>query len=264
MTGNDFKDSLKNPKNIYVLVSIDSEMVDLYAHRFMDAIGATTISHGQIKPYGKLFKQKTLNILYMPKIDEAIFNRSEYIFIYTDRIDKRSTVYKQYKDQIIELDNDYVKYIMNNSNMNENQARQFAKANLNDLGRIKNGLIIYKDSDYTYNRFTNYSGDSFEWVNAFIKKERLPRCNDSPISIMALLSTNCQNILKVKTGDTKGMNPYIIRCVQPLTNYLSEKELIQIINDCFYLDCQIKRGLLDVDYSLKYLKARRYNSAITN
>lgn len=263
MTGDEFKKSLVNPKNVYCLVSADSEMIDLYVDRFKRAINAESLSYGQIRPYGKLFKKKTLNVLYMPKIDEDIFNRKEYIFVYTDSIDKRTSVYKQYKDQIIELSNDYTTYIMKNSNMNESQAERFAKANLYDLGMIKNGLTIYKDSGYTYRRFTDYHSDSIEWVNAFIKRETLPKCNESPISVMALLSVNCQNILKVKQGKTTGMNPYVVNCVRPLIDYMSEQELVQIINDCFYLDCQVKKGLIDVDYTLKYLKVRRYN-AITN
>lgn len=260
MTGNDFKNVLlSNPKNIYILVSIDSEMVDLYAKRFKEVIGAELVSYGKIKPYGKLFKQKTLNVLYMPKIEESIFSRKEYIFIYTESIDKRSTIYKKYKDHIIELKNDYTSYIANHSDMNEEQAKQFAKANNNDLGRIKNGLTIYNDSDFSYNRFTDYSSDIYFWIECFLKKKKLPKLNESPISVLALLSTNCQNLLKIKTKDTYGMNPYIVHAMSDLVDYLTEEELIQLIGDCFYLDSQIKKGLLDASYALDYVKVRRYS-----
>jgi len=265
MTGNDFKKALlNNPNNVYILISIDSEMIDLYVDRFKKAINADLVSYGQIKPYGKLFKKKTLNVLYMPKLDESIFERNEYILVYTDSIDKRSSIYKKYQNFIIELNNNYVDYVMKNSNMNENQAKQFVKANKNDLGRIKNGLAIYNDSDSCYNRFTDYNSDIYEWIDCFIKKKPLPNIDESPISVMALLTTNCQNLLKVKTKDTEGMNPYVIKAISDLVNYMTNEELIQLINDCFYLDCQIKKGLIDVDYVLDYLKVRRYNYGVTN
>lgn len=263
MNKDEFKTAMNNPKNIYCLVSIDSEMIDLYMNRFKDAIHADLVSYGQIKPYGKLFKKKTLSVLYMPKIDESIFERKEYIFIYTDSIDKRTSAYKKYKDQIIELDNNFVPYIMKNSNLSETEAIKFAKSNNNDFGRIKNGLIIYNDSNMKYDRFVDYSSDIYGWVDAFFKKQKLPNVNESPISIMALLSTNSQNILRIKQNDTYGMNPYIISVNSQLAKDLSIEELVQIINDCFYLDSQIKKGLIDPDDAISYLKVRRYN-AITN
>lgn len=263
MNKEEFKEAMKNPKNVYCLVSIDSEMVDLYVNRFKEAIHADLVSYGQIKPYGKLFKKKTLSVLYMPKLDESIFDRKEYIFIYTDTIDKRTAAYKQHKDQFIELDNDYVPYIMKHSNFSETQAIRFAKANNNDFGCIKNALNVYNDSGMTYDRFTDYSSDIYGWVDAFLKKQKLPRVEESAISLMALLSTNSQNILRIKQKDTAGMNPYIITVNSQLAKELTVEELVQIINDCFYLDCQIKKGLLDADDAINYLKVRRYNG-ITN
>lgn len=259
MTSNEFKKALKNPKNIYVLVSTDSEMIDLYVHRFKDAINADGISYGKIKAYGKLFKKKILNVMYMPKLEANIFDRKEYIFIYTDSIDKRSSIYKQHKDQIIELKNDYIQYIIDNSNLTEIDAKQFAKAHNNDLGAIKNSLTIYKDSDFCYNRFTDYSSDIYLWVENFIKKEPLPKItNESPISVMALLSTNCQNILRIKNNDIDGMNPYIVKCMHDLKSYRTNEELCSIISDCFYLDCQIKKGLIDINDTISYLIIKDY------
>ena len=258
MNGKEFKLAMSNPKNIYCLVSIDSAMIDLYVDRFKSAIKADNIVYGEIKPYGKLFKKKTLNVLYMPSIDEKLFERKEFIFVYTDSIDKRTSLYKKYKDQIIELNNNYTDFIMKNSDMTEDQAKEFARIHNNNLGLIRNNLTIYNDSNKEYNRFIDYSGESTVWVDAFLRKKPLPNYIESPISIMALLSVNCQNILKVKQKNTIGMNPYIIQCVSPLAEINTEEELIQIINDCFYLDCQIKKGLFDVNNALKYLKVRRY------
>lgn len=265
MTSQEFKLSLKNPKNVYCLISTDSEMIDLYMHRFKTAINAELVSYGQIKSYGKLFRKKTLNVLYLPKLDESIFNRKEFIFIYTDTIDKRSSIYKKYKDQIIELNNNYTSYIMKNSNMNEQDAINFAAMNNNDLGLIKNALIIYNESNSNYNRFTDYSSNLYLWINKYIKKEQLPRVEESPISIMALLSTNCQNILRVKQNNTNDMNPYVVKCAKELDTYITKEELIQIIGDCFYLDCMIKKGLIEPNYALDYIKVRRYsNNGFTN
>lgn len=264
MNGKDFKKAMANPKNIYVLISTDSAMIDLYSKRFKEAIGADNISIGTIKPYGKLFKHITLNVIYMPKITEEVFNRKEFIFIYTDSIDKRTAVYKKYKDQIIELNNDYVEFVINHTELSEEEARNLIKINNNDFGMIKNAISIYNYSEKRYNRYTDYSSDIYNWVDSFIKKEPLPRCTESPISIMALLSTNCSNLLKIKQNNIVGMNPYVKMNLSKLSSYITEKELVQIINDCFYLDCQIKKGVIDINYVLAYLRIRRYYNATSN
>ena len=265
MTSNEFKHALINPKNIYVLVSNDSALIDLYVKRFKEAIKADLISRGVIKPTGKLFKKKTLNVIYIPKIEEDLFNRKEYIFVYTDSIDKRSSAYKKHSNQIIEVNNDYTKFIMKYG-FSEEDAKEFAKIHNNDLGLIQNDLNIYKESDNSYNRFTDYSSDIYGWVDNFILGKPLPQCQESEISMMALLSTNCGNLLKVKQNNTIGMTPQLVYAVSSKfkDSDLTEQNLIQIINDCFYLDSQVKKGLIDVKDTIKYLIVRRYNNGFTD
>ena len=254
MTSEDFKKQLDNPKNIYCLVSSDSEMIDLYIKRFKDAIQADNLSYGSIKPYGKLFMKKTLNVLYMPKLEESIFERNEFIFIHTDNIDKRTALYKKYSNQIIELSNDYTNYIMKHSDMNKSQANKLCKMCNNDLGIIKNNLLLYNTVGKV--KFNDYSNDIFNWVECFIKKEDLPRITESTIAIMALLSANSQSLLKIKQNNTKGMNPYLVKNLSMIKDYRSEDELVNIISTCFYLDLNIKNGNIQNDTALKYLIAK--------
>ena len=228
MNKEEFKKAMKNPKNVYCLVSTDSAMVDLYSKRFKEAIGAELVSHGKIKPYGKLFKKKTLNVLYMPKVD------------------------------------DYTKYIIEHTGMAEEEAKYLIKISNNDFGLILSAIDAYNESDKDTAQLTDYSSDIYGWVDAYIKKEPLPRCIESPISIMALLSTNCTNLLRVKQKNNAGMNPYIVTCMLKLSPYISEEELVKIIGDCFYLDCQIKKGLIDIDDTINYLILRRYGHGFTN
>lgn len=259
MNGKDFKKEIAtNPKNVYCLVSVDSAIVDLYVDRLKTAIGADFVSYGDIKSFGKLFNKKCLSVLYMPKINESIFECNTNLLVYTDKIDKRQAVYKQHKDNFIELKNNYIDFIMNHSDLSESEAKQFSKACNNDLGIIKNSLTIYNLSDLSYNRFTDYSNDVFLWVENFIKKQKLPKINESPIGVMALLSTNCTNLLRIKHNDTKGLNPFVVKCLYELRSYRSEEELTKIIGDCFYLDCQIKKGLFNIEHALKYLILKDY------
>lgn len=259
MNKEEFKQAMQSPKNVYCIVSSDAKMIDLYRDRFKAAIKADQMVFGQIQVSGKLFKKKTLNVIYMPKLEESVFERKEYIFIHTDSIDKRTAAYKRYKDQIIILENDYTDYVMKHSNMNEDQAKAFIKQCSNDLGIIENELMFYNEAGIHYN---NYENDIYGWVDNFLKREPLPRTTESEISIMALLSNNCQDLLRVKQNNIDGMNPYRITCMNAMKSYRTEEELKNMIKDCFYLDCQIKKGLLDPKYTIAFLKERYY--AITN
>ena len=259
MNKDEFKEAMKHPKNIYCLVSSDAKMIDLYKDRFKDAIKADQVIFGKIQPTGLLFKRKTLNVVYMPKLEEDIFERKEFIFIHTDSIDKRTAVFKKYKDQIIILENDYTNYIINHSNMNEEQAKLFAKRCKNDLGIIENELLFYNTAGINYN---NYEDDLYLWVDCFLMKKPLPNTNESEISMMALLSNNCQDLLKVKQNNTIGMNPYRIVFMNKMKDFRSEEELINMIKDCFFLDCQVKKGLIEPKYTIALLKEKYY--AIAN
>lgn len=259
MNKDEFKQAMSHPKNVYCLVSTDAEMIDLYISRFKEAIKADQVVYGSIQVTGKLFKKKTLCVLYEPKLTEELFKRPEYIFIHTDTIDKRTAIFKKYKDQIIILDNDYTKWIMQNSDMNEEQAKILCKRCLNDLGLIKSELNLYKVSGQLFN---DYSSDLYIWVDNFLKNKPLPRVDESEISMMALLSNNCQDLLKVKQHKTEGMNPYRVMCMNELSPFRQEEELVNIIKDCFYLDCQVKKGLIEPKYTILFIKEKYY--AITN
>lgn len=258
MNGQDFKESLKNPLQIYCLVSTDSALVDLYVKRFKEAIGADMVNYGSVKSMGKLIKKKILNVLYAPKLTDEIFDQKGWIFIYTDSVDKRTSLYKAHKDCFIELENNFVPYVMKHSDMNEAKAKEFVRRCNNDLGIIINNLKLYNLSDGKY-QIKDTSNDIYLWVDQFIKGQPLPNIDESPISIMAVLTTNCNDLLKVKRGETKGMNPYRVKMQRELVKYRTEEELIKIINDCFWLDCSIKKGLIDIDFVKCYL-IMKYNN----
>lgn len=247
MNGKDFK-NLKEIKNIYCLVSDDAEMIDLYIARFKAMIKADEINYGSIKSCGRLFKKRTLNVLYLPKLSEDIFTHSEYIFIHTDSIDKRTALYKKYKNQIIEIKNDYTQFILDNSSITDRD-KAAALAKINNLGIIKNKLPYYDNQIY---------GDIFLWVENFISDKDLPDIEESPIAVMALLSSNCHSLIKILDNDLNGLNNFIINKLNKLKSYRTREELYNIIGDCFYLDCQIKKGLIDIKLALKYLICKYY------
>lgn len=259
MTGEEFKKEIQiNPKKVYCLVSTDSRIIDLYIDRFKKAINANNIVYGAIKSYGKLFKQKTLSVLYLNKPTEDIFESHSYVFIHVDSIDKRSSVYKKYKDRFIEVSNNYVNLVISHSNMNKEQALDFINKCNNDLGIIENTLTLYNLSNMEYNDFIDYSNNIYNWVDCFIKREPLPNCIESPISIMSLLASNCNNLINVKTGNTAGMNYYLIDNLKRLEKYRTVEELGKIMSDCFMLDTKIKQGKFDIQYAIDYIINSNY------
>ncbi len=268
MTREEFKQAMSQPKNVYCLVSTDSLFIDDAINRFKDAIKAEKVVYGSIQTTGLLFKKKTLCVLYEPKLTEELFERKEYIFIHTDSIEKRTSIFKKYKNQIVILDdksekdsiqNFIYKYITKNSDMDIEAAREFAKKCNNDLGIIKSELVYYNSAKLNYN---DYSSDIYMWVENFIKNKPLPQVNESEISLMALLSNNCQDLLKVKQCKTAGMNPYRITCMSEMKECRTEEELKAIIMDCFFYDCQIKKGLIEPKYTIPIIKEKYY--AATN
>lgn len=253
MNGKDFKESLKNPLKLYCLASADSGIVDLYVKRFKKAIGADELNYGSVRSSGGLLKKKILNVLYVPKLVEEVFNLKGYVFIYTDGgIDKRTSLYKDHKDCIIEVDSDFVPYVMSHSDMDERKARNFVRKCNNDFGVILNNLKIYNLSDGQY-QIKDTSNDIYLWVDRFIMGLSLPNIDETPISIMAVLTTNCYDLWRVKRGDTAGMNPYRVQKQRELVKYRTEEELINIVNDCFYLDCSVKKGIIDISNIIDYL-----------
>ena len=241
----EFKEALKSPKKVYCLVSSDSAIIDLCIARFKQAINANRVVYGDIYKSNKLLKQTNLSVLYMSKVDEEIFETDEYIFIHTDSIDKRTSLYKKYKNQIIEPDAnaDLVKYATNKGVKN---AELFVKYCNHDMGIINNTISLLNiDRDY---EVTDYSNDTILWVHNFIANKELPVIRESPFAVMALLSTNCQALLDIDSA-----NPYLVNKIRPLIGCRTDDELCSIINDCFLFDLQIKSGMLSLDRALNCL-----------
>lgn len=254
MNKEEFKKQLSsNPKNVYCIVSTDAAIIDLYINRFKQAIGAGKVVYGSLQNSGLLLKKKNLYVIYQPKLDEAIFNSGCYVFVHTDSIDKRTSVFKKHKDQILIVENDFTDYVMSKSNMNESEAKLFIRKCNNDLGIINSELIIYNECGKSY---SDYSSDPFLWADKFMKKQQLPRVEESEIGLMAILSTNCQDLLKILRDQTSGMNPYRLKCMLEMKDYRNEQELIDMTKDIFFYDCQIKRGLIEPYYALELLKGK--------
>ena len=43
-----------------------------------------------------------------------------------------------------------------------------------------------------------------------------------------------------------------------MKDFRSEEELINMIKDCFFLDCQVKKGLIEPKYTIALLKEKYY------
>lgn len=257
MTKDEFKQEiLKNPQKIYCIISSDCGIIDLYVERFKKAIQADTVVYSDsvdnLQPSFSLLSQRTLNVLYLQKLPEDIFEKDNYIFIHVDSLDKRSAVYKKNKNRIIEVDNDYMPFVMKRG-LSREQAAEFIKKCNNDYGIITHALPIYLEGGTVM----DHSNDIYGWVNNFIMGKPLPRTTESPISVLALLSSTCQDLLRIMNHNTTGMNDYLVSKRKELLNYLTKEQLQQLISDCFYIDTQIKRGLFDIDFALDYIKGRR-------
>lgn len=262
MTGQEFQQEIKtSPKHVYCLISTDGAIIDLYIRRFAKAIGADKVVYGEIAMSNNLLNQKVLSILHKPQIDESLFDCQEYVFIHVDKADKKTNAYKKHLDQIIEVQNDYVNFVMKQG-FSKPFAEDFVKKSNNDLGIIYQNLKIHNAGG----QIPDYSSDLYLWVENYLKNKPLPRIDEDPIGVLALLSYTCQSVLRVINFDTSGMSSYVVSKNKELAKFRTEHELEKIISACFYLDCQVKRGSIDINYVLSYIivLGRSIHNAVTD
>lgn len=270
------KDQIMNQS--YLFITEDLGLSDIYIKRLAKQKNASSIlvvnSINHIK-LGNLFELNPIYIYYSNKVEEDLFNK-DYLFIQiSNKIDKRTSIYKQNKNRIIEfkqnnLDN-LIKYVITNSNLNENDAKDLINKCNRILSLINNELIKYNVSNLNYEVFKtqlyDYPKDAvFNLCNAIITKDEsvyyhLEHCikiEESPLVVLTVLSNNCKQVLQIQNcgnnTDVTGItNKYIVNQVKKLCGYRTNEELIWIIKFCNDLDMRIKKGLIDSKIVMQYI-----------
>jgi len=208
---------------------------------------------------------------------------TSYVFIIVDDVDKRTIVYKQYKDSFIELNNpseqSLVKFIMSQLKITTDRAITIAKSCNGDRGLIYNTIeqihIMSKslgkieaiaDNEATDELIPNiYVMSVFEFVNEmFISspKDLLTIWGDikqdiSPFAVLSIAYKAHMNTLQVLTStnpDVTGLDKWTttqaIERTKGGITVLECKRRMSFIKEC--IAC-IKEGKLPLDYAIEYL-----------
>lgn len=285
MDGKQFK-TLINRKAIhrpYVIYVEDYGMWSIYKTRLENAYGKLKYIHDikNFKPTGKLLNKPNIYIYYNNKITEEFWSMTDPIIQICDKKpDARTKAVKNYKDRIITVSqpsfNSMVQFICKNSDLNDIQAAKLIELCDNyysndSFSFVRNELQKYRLSEMPFDEFIKIVYDRpkdsiFKLTDAICTKNKektlyhMEQClaiGEAPQVVLTVLSNNCKQILQLQNchGNIQqtGINPYIARKLQALCGFYTDEELIEVIKICNELDMNIKRGLLDSDYVIKYI-----------
>ena len=204
-------------------------------------------------------------------------NQNIYIIIYILDIDKRTKLYKYFKNNIIDFvpSNTFaIEYIKNNckKSLTDYEIEDFANRCNYDIGIINNELIKFNLIDYTYTEYKQFIYDCdkdaiFDLVKYICKRDKeflyyLEHCkkiNENPLAIIQVLSTNLKQILQVQNctatniSEHTGLSLYLTQLMLEYKDNYTEQELINLIKLCFELDTAIKIGKIEANDALDYL-----------
>ena len=219
------------------------------------------------------------------KMQEKLKTFKDYLILVYDSIDKRSKLYKEFEDNIVNFDfmdektlltllsrkislsQDNLKWLMTACGYN------YARCLL-ELQKLE----IFKDSNYDLNElFAQFKKDGviheeigeviFQFVDAVTRRKKqsawklyelLKLKGDVGVKVIALLYSNFRALLSVQfcnnpTVENTDLTPYQININKSKRNIYTDDELLNVVNLLRALDYNIKNGIIEDSITIDYL-----------
>ena len=271
--------------NLYIFDGEEHFLKMHYINKLKNALNLPVVfieNATDIKP-NNLFNTKSLYVLNTSNIKELkIYNN--FLVIICESIDKRTSFYKENKENIIEFnklnENQLIQYIKKqNINLShENYLDLLKKCNYDlglidlELHKFTNYNINFTDDDYNYIKNTTYDiindDITFELVNSILNKKDIlvnyNKCveiNQSVIGMLSALYINLKQLLQIQTSgkdiqQSSGLSTFVINKLLPYKNTFSNSQLLNMLELIFDIDIKIKIGKLDQTIAFKYFLSK--------
>ena len=289
----------------YVFVGDEIAVEKIYINKIAEVNNLPIVYVDSLKSiYGRLHYQDMFNQpnLYVVTQDDEVDSQDianmivggingNVVVLKYDQIDKRSKLYKDHQDSIVEfnkLSEDVLtKYILKDfPNLWDSNCKKLIKlcdGNYNrillelDKLRICNSLYgeggyskvnsIFEDMLYNGVFHEEISDITFDFVNKVIVRNKeciklyqnLKEIGESNIKLLSLLYTNFKTILLIqccKSKDvckTTGLQYYQVKYNQDNVGYYSISELVNALRVIQSVEMGIKTGKIDEDISIDYV-----------
>lgn len=248
------------------------------------------IEQALMQKNNSLLCSPTLSILLNPKIEEKhieILSKLKHIIICVDNIDKRSKLFKEFSQNVIDfnyLDNNTIFSILSYKyDLSDNQLNWIIESCGNDYGKclleLEKLKIFRQDLNIKENQreMFNYlkergvfhqeiSDNTFQFVDAISSKNKYEiwklyqnvlEMGHSGVELLALLYSRFKMLLLVQmiknpTPDSIGLTLFQINIVKKFLNVYKDIELINILSLIKEIDTKVKLGEIDEDMSIQY------------
>lgn len=236
-----------------------------------------------------------MNYLYVVENDKDAISDSKilekigtnnYLIYLTEKLDKRSLLYKEFTDNLIEFnplaDNILLSIISSKFNLSDNNILKLIKYCKNDYGRCLQELDKVKcfqdnpqdNLDTAFSYLDTHNGFSiensktvFDFVDAMALRDKekslkfyslLEKFDENKIEIIALLYNRFRGVFICQmihnpTFESTGLTNYQITQLKRYTNHYTDTELIEILNKLRIVDMKIKSGDFPETISIGYL-----------
>ena len=295
----------KEFNSFYIFTGPEAEIMRLYIEKIASTYGGDIKNLDSITNLASRMKQRSVlqnrsvyvlrdckDFLSNDELQERITQNNTFydciiIFVYTT-IDKRSRMYKKFKDQIVEFDymadDILVKYIQRQADLSERNCRRLVELCENDYSRI----LLEVDKIKRYAKAKSIADDKaftelvdqrviyippkdavFDFVDAVLKDQ--PRksfellqesydCGEATLVLLANLYSGAKALLQVQsyTGSGKiteatGLTPFQVKLANGRKGHFSNSELVHIMKQVRAAEKGIKAGEIEDRIAVAYV-----------
>lgn len=228
--------------------------------------------------------ENNTDIISNPEIVNNV-GKDNYLIYLADKIDKRSKLYKEYSDKIVEFnyldENTLLSIISTKYNLSDNNIKWLINACKNDYGKCLQELdklaIFRENREENQDELFKYIKDNggfheelpdvvFKFVDAVAVRNKklawelyeiLENIKESKIEILSLLYNRIRNILIVQminnpTFEATGLTNFQLFQGRQGKGFYSDNELFKNLELLKNIDADIKLGNIDEAISVKY------------